>query len=197
MQRPLPVPFLKGFRSSLILSSCTFLYFSCLYLQALWAGPLTNFLSLAFLLHLTAGVWEEHSTRHNAANKQVQLEYQCNRCFRHNMLFLQHENRDTSPVRTMVLKLFAAKKIFFQVSSFSWLRNNFNAIQPCVYKKTCLLSTWQKRAEVVLQKRKQEGYFLAEKISIQDWKQDGKWLKQTLGFPVQGSFHSTAQDYLR
>lgn len=124
VQRPLPVPFLKGFHSFLILSACTFLYFSCLYLQALWAGPLINFLSLAFLLHLTAGVWEEHSTRHNAANKQVQLDYQYSRCFRRNMLFLQHENRDTSPLSTMFLKTLAAKKTFFHLNSFSWLCNN-------------------------------------------------------------------------
>lgn len=97
----------------------------------------------------------------------------------------------------MFLKLFAAKKIFFQLSSFIWLCNNFIAIQLSVYKKTCLLSTWQKPAEVALRKRKWEGYFLGAKISIQDWKQDGKRLKQTFGFPVQGSFHSSAQDYLR
>lgn len=92
----------------------------------------------------------------------------------------------------MSCKSLAANKEFFQVSSFSRVCNNFIVTQICVYKKTCLPSTWQKAAEAALQKHKwEERYFLGE-ISIQDWKQDGRQLKKTLGFPVQGSFHSSA-----
>lgn len=68
-------------------------------------------------------------------------------------------------------KSLAANKKFFQASSFSWVCNNFIVTQICVYKKTCLPSTWQKAAEAELQKHKwEERYFLGEKISIQDWK---------------------------
>lgn len=110
VQRPPPVPFLKGFHSFLILSACTFPHFSCLYLQALCAGPLTNVLSLALLLHLTTGVWEEHSTQHSAVIKANTVRVPGSRCFKHNMLFLQHENRETSPLITMFLVSFSEKK---------------------------------------------------------------------------------------
>lgn len=97
----------------------------------------------------------------------------------------------------MSRKSLAANKTFFQVGSFSWVCNTFIATQICAYKKTCLPSTWQKPAEAALQKHKwEERYFLEEKISIQDWKQDGKQLKKTLEFPVQGSSHSS-EDCLR
>lgn len=78
------------------------------------------------------------------------------KAFRCNMLFLMCENRDTSPWWTMSRKTLAANKIFFQASSFSWICNNFIAIQIWVYKEACLPSTWQKPAEAALWKYKWE-----------------------------------------
>lgn len=52
VQRPLRVPFLRGFHSFLVLFACWLPFFLSLYLKALWPGPLASFLSLAFLLHI-------------------------------------------------------------------------------------------------------------------------------------------------
>jgi len=184
-QRPLPVPSLEGLHSPLALSDCTLLYFSRLYLQVLWAGPLTNSLSLAFLPHPATGVWEELSTRCNAANKQVQLEYG----YTAGVSGATWKQRQITFRNYIPPTIHCKKNIFFQVSSFSGLCNNFSAIQLCVYEKTCLLSTWQKPAAVALQKHKwEDGYFLGEKDSpIQDWKRDGKRLKHAW-IPSAGQF---------
>lgn len=96
---------------------------------------------------------------------------------------------EAPPCRTTLRKSLAANKKFFQVSSFSWVCNKFIAIQICVYKKTCLLSTWQKPAEVALRKYKwEERYFLGEKISIQTGnKMESSW-KRHLDFQCRAVF---------
>lgn len=186
VQRPLPVPFLRGFHSFLVLFAHIFPPFIYKLSEL---GPLASFLPLAFLLP----IWLQGFGRSTASSKMLwtsQYSIQVQQAVPNAWEQTHHLDKSMSH------KSLAANIKSFQVSSFSWVCNAFIATQICVYKKTCLPSTWQKPAEVELQKHKwEERYFLGGKISIQDWKQDGKQLRKTLGFPVQGNVlevHSTS-----